>query len=152
MRGRPKLDDSRTHQYRVRLNDEEREMLEYASAKTGKPKSRIFRDALVSYCNTVRLNDANSELHGEWEDGSISLRRVVKCPQCGFGNIVDLEEYSETTSCERQMGAETLYEFDFECPCDGCGANYQVSGYVSEYPVGAFDHEEIKVKPVEKEG
>ena len=152
MRGRPKLDDSRTHQYRVRLNDEEREMLEYASKKTGKPKSRIFRDALVCYCNAVRLNDASSELYGQWEEGRISLRRVVKCPCCGFGNIIDLKEYSETTSTERQMGAETLYEFDFERMCDGCGTEFRISGSVSEYPSGAFDHEEIETRPIEKRG
>ena len=43
MRGRPKLPDSRNNQYRVRLNDEENQKLEYASTVTGKPKSEIFR-------------------------------------------------------------------------------------------------------------
>ena len=45
MRGRPKMDDSRDKQYRVRLNTEEDDMLEYASQVTGRQKSEVFRNA-----------------------------------------------------------------------------------------------------------
>ena len=46
MAGRPKKEDSREKQYRVRLNDEEDKMLDYASRATGVRKSEIFRKAL----------------------------------------------------------------------------------------------------------
>ena len=47
MLGRPKKEDSREKQYRVRLNDKEDEMLAFASNATGVPKSEIFRKAGV---------------------------------------------------------------------------------------------------------
>ena len=50
MLGRPKKEDSREKQYRVRLNDKEDEMLAFASNATGVPKSEIFRKALQEYC------------------------------------------------------------------------------------------------------
>ena len=44
-KGRPTVDDKRDNQYRVRLNDEENQMLAYCSQMTGQPKSQIFRKA-----------------------------------------------------------------------------------------------------------
>ena len=41
-KGRPPVDDKRDNQYRVRLNDEENQMLSYCSEMTGQPKSQIF--------------------------------------------------------------------------------------------------------------
>lgn len=41
--GRPKLENARTRQYRLRLNDEEYEKLSYLSEKTGKSVSDILR-------------------------------------------------------------------------------------------------------------
>ena len=55
MAGRPKKDDSREKQYRVRLNDEEDKMLDYASQATGIRKSEIFRKALQEYYRQVQL-------------------------------------------------------------------------------------------------
>ena len=54
MLGRPKKEDSREKQYRVRLNDKEDEMLAFASNATGVPKSEIFRKALQEYCEKVK--------------------------------------------------------------------------------------------------
>ena len=48
-KGRPTVDDKRDNQYRVRLNDEENQMLAYCSQMTGQPKSQIFRKALEEY-------------------------------------------------------------------------------------------------------
>lgn len=56
MLGRPKKEDSREKQYRVRLNDKEDEMLAFASNATGVPKSEIFRKALQEYCEKVKLH------------------------------------------------------------------------------------------------
>jgi predicted DNA-binding protein len=151
MRGRPKLEDSRDNQYRVRLNDEENEMLSYASLKTGRPKSEIFRLALVDYYNKVRLTELNLESTDEeaWDLGKISLKRVIKCPFCLSQIRIDLEDESQVTCDERDMGPETLYEFDFEGECPSCGRTYRVTGYVSEYPQGALNSEKINVKMTE---
>ena len=148
MRGRPKLSDSRDNQYRVRLNDEENGKLNYVSEATGKPKSEIFRYALIDYYNKVRLNEANNA-NGEdvWEIDGISLKRVVNCPHCNSPLRVDLEDECNTTTNDGQMGPETLYEFDFEDACDYCGGRFLVTGYVSEYPAGALNHEDIVVFP-----
>ena len=76
-KGRPTVDDKRDNQYRVRLNDEENQMLVYCSKATGKPKSQIFRKALEEYYQTVQLNEMEMGMNG------ISMRRVIKCPHCG---------------------------------------------------------------------
>ena len=83
-KGRPTVDDKRDNQYRVRLNDEENQMLAYCSEKTGQPKSQIFRRALESYFQTVQLNELEMETDG------ISMKRVIKCPHCGASNELTL--------------------------------------------------------------
>lgn len=84
MLGRPKKEDSREKQYRVRLNDKEDEMLAFASNATGVPKSEIFRKALQEYCEKVKLQQAAEEIGDDtsWEDDRISLQRAVECPYC----------------------------------------------------------------------
>lgn len=151
MAGRPKKEDSRDKQYRVRLNDEEDKMLEYASQATGVRRSEIFRVALQDYFNKVRLNEMRQEDdESDWELDGISLKRVVQCPYCGAQNRIDVADESTVSCDERQMGPENLYEFDFEEYCTSCEKAFQVSGYISEYPIGALNFEEIKVSPIEE--
>ena len=151
MRGRPKLTDSRDNQYRVRLNDEENKMLSYASEKVDKPKSEIFRIALLEYYNNVLLNELyqSSEDEAEWEVDNISLKRVVKCPHCGTMNRIDLNDENSASTEDRPMGIGTLYEFSCEECCNICGKCFIVSGYISEYPAGALEHEKIDVSFLE---
>lgn len=69
-------------------------------------------------------NDSIKEewLDDEWIDDSFSLERVVQCPYCGKENDVDLTDCCDISSTERQMGAETLYQFDtLENSCCRCG-------------------------------
>lgn len=140
-KGRPTVDDKRDNQYRVRLNDEENLMLAYCSEKTGQPKSQIFRRALESYFQTVQLNELEIETDG------ISMKRVIKCPHCGASNAIDLADYSTGDyESERQMGPEIQHCFDCkEYGCIGCGNTFRVEGYINEYPVGAYNFEEINV-------
>ena len=63
-KGRPTVDDKRDKQYRVRLNDEENQMLTYCSEMTGQPKSQIFRKALEEYYQTVQLNEMEMSMEG----------------------------------------------------------------------------------------
>lgn len=152
MRGRPKKEDSRENQYRVRLNNCEDEMLSYVSSSTGVAKSEIFRRALSDYFAKVQLQEYAADAHEneDWEDDHISLQRVVECPYCGAPNRVDFTDESEASSNERQMGAETVYEFDSDnFDCSSCGTQFHVSGYISEYPVGAYNSEEINVSQLE---
>ncbi len=148
-KGRPKVEDKRDNQYRVRLNNAENKMLDYSSKTLGIPKSEIFRKALQMYYNATLLNEYESKQEYEkgWESDHISLKRVIKCPYCESGNRVDFEDYlTDTLSSERQMGAEISYHFecsDFEC--EFCKNIFQIKGSISEYPVGAYDSEYIKV-------
>lgn len=140
-RGRPTVDDKRDNQYRVRLNDEENRMLSYCSKVTGQPKSKIFRRALESYFHTVQLNEMKMETDG------ISLKRVVKCSYCGLCNVIDLSEYSTGDYMhERPMGVEIQHCFDCEgYECAECKHTFRVEGYINEYPIGAYNCEEINV-------
>lgn len=124
-----------------RLNDEENQMLVYCSKMTGQPKSQIFRKALEEYYQTVQLNEMEMGVDG------ISMKRVIKCPHCGVSNAIDLSNYSTGDySTERQMGAEIQHSFDCEdYECMGCGHIFRVEGYINEYPVGAYNFEEINV-------
>lgn len=148
MRGRPKKEDSRDKQYRVRLNNDEDEILSYASGVTGQQKSEIFRQALVDYYNKVRINEYNYENEeSDWESDHISLVRIIDCPYCGEGNRIDFEDDAESWSEERQMGPEITYNFDIEeCECTSCGRAFRASGYICEYPAGAYNSEDIKVE------
>lgn len=150
MRGRPKIDDVRDKLYRVRVNDEEEQMLGYICSAIGIKKSDVFRRALALYYQNVRLNEYTPGGHEEegWTTDHISLKRIVDCPHCGSPNRIDLSDDCSESSYERQMGEEILYEFDIEgCECSSCGKLFRVSGHISEYPVGAFDSEEIKISP-----
>ena len=140
-KGRPTVDDKRDNQYRVRLNDEENQMLAYCSQMTGQPKSQIFRKALEEYYQTVQLNEMEMGMDG------ISMKRVIKCPHCGVSNAIDFYDYSTGDySTERQMGAEIQHCFDCEdYECMGYGHTFHVKGYINEYPVGAYNFEEINV-------
>lgn len=57
---------------------------------------------------------------------------VIQCEECG-NIIVIKKEYldAETSSYERQMGPEIVYDIYEECDCEECGNNikYRISGY-----------------------
>ena len=153
MRGRPKSDNSREKQYRVRLNEKEALNLDYVSSTTGQAKSDIIRKALNEYLHKVQINEYN--LSPENDDlimEGINMQRVLKCPYCGKTNIFDFTDLCNVSSYERQMGTENLYEFDeVELICTNCNKKSMFNGYISEYPLGAFNGEEIKVAKLEEE-
>ena len=97
------------------------------------------------------VNIKEEWLDDEWVDDSFSLKMVVQCPYCGKENNVDLTDCCDISSNERQMGAETLYQFDtLENFCCRCGKEFGISGYICEYPVGVLDSEEIKTYRVDE--
>ena len=56
-RGRACNKDSRGNQYRLRMSDEEVEMLNNLSVKTHKTKAEILREALKMYHNLTIFQD-----------------------------------------------------------------------------------------------
>ena len=149
MAGRPPKDNSRDKQYRVRLNESEDKILQYVSETTGKQKSEIFRNALEDYYNKVRVQEAiqADEEFDDWDTGHISLKRVIDCPYCGAANKCDFEEDCESWSEERQMGEEITYHFEWDWyECSICGKKMRIYGDICEYPVGAYNYEDITVE------
>ena len=132
MKGRPKKEDSRDRQYRVRLNSVEDQMLSYASELTGMQKSDIFRQALQDYYNKVRLVESVPEEDYDYDDwGHISLKRAIECPYCGASNVMDFADDCDSFSEERQMGPQITYSFDWEdCYCDACESSFM---YMDQY-------------------
>ena len=146
-RGRPTVEDKRNNQYRVLMNDMEDRMLAYCSRLTGLPKSQIFRKGVEAYYQQVLLNEYGKN-YGQDYDGHISLKRVVECPNCGAQNGIDCEDYiTDEISYERQMGPEIEHCFDCEdYECISCGETFHIHGSIYEYPIGAYDSEDIKVE------
>lgn len=56
-RGRPPKNDKRDNSYRLRLNAEERQMLEQISEQTEQPIATVIRKAVLVYYNTIRMKE-----------------------------------------------------------------------------------------------
>lgn len=56
-RGRPRKQKTKSHQYRLRMDDEDSKLLDYLSMQTGKNKSDIIREAIKMYGNLVKFRD-----------------------------------------------------------------------------------------------
>lgn len=112
------------------------------------------------YWNIISSREAGGEEFVDIEDmydyQSVSLIRDICCPNCGEENEVDLEDYMyDHSSYEKEngMGPDIVYSFDSEynyC-CLHCGASLQIEGWIREYPVGAYDSEEINICEIEKD-
>ena len=61
-RGRPPKNDKRDDSYRLRLNAEERQMLEQISKQTEQPISTVIRNAVLSYYEVINLKEKE---HGQ---------------------------------------------------------------------------------------
>ncbi len=153
MAGRPPKDNSRDKQYRVRLNDSEDRILQYVSTMTGKQKSEIFRNSLEDYYNKIRVQEViQADEYDDWDTGHISLKRVIDCPYCGSANKCDFEDECETSYDERAMGEEITYNFNWESyECCNCGKLMSITGYICEYPAGAYNYEDINVEKIEED-
>ena len=56
-RGRPPKNDKRDNSYRIRLNAEERQMLEQISEQTEQPIATVIRKAVLAYYDTIRMKE-----------------------------------------------------------------------------------------------
>ena len=57
-RGRPPVDDPRTNQFRIRMNDEEKALLDEASEITGWSTSDILREGVRRIVEDARETEA----------------------------------------------------------------------------------------------
>lgn len=60
-RGRPPKNDKRDDSYRLRLNAEERQILEQISEQTEQPISTVIRNAVLSYYEVISLKGKEEE-------------------------------------------------------------------------------------------
>lgn len=149
---RPKKDDARDIVYKVRLNEEEDRMLTEASEWTDQAKSEVFRKALLEYHRAVKISkhvsDSEMEAAG-WAFDHISQQRIITCPysDCGDDFAVDFSQYSDEQESEGPMGTRCEHVFDTdEIECPSCGRTIHVAGIISEYPLGAYEYEQITVE------
>ena len=56
-RGRPPKNDKRDNSYRLRLNAEERQMLEQISEQTEQPIATVIRKAVLAYYDVINLKE-----------------------------------------------------------------------------------------------
>ena len=56
-RGRPPKNDKRDNSYRLRLNTEERQMLEQISEQTEQPIATVIRKAVLAYYEVINLKE-----------------------------------------------------------------------------------------------
>ena len=56
-RGRPPKNDKRDNSYRLRLNAEERQMLEQISEQTEQPIATVIRKAVLAYYEVINLEE-----------------------------------------------------------------------------------------------
>lgn len=113
------------------------------------------------YWNEISQREACGEEFIDIEDmysyQAVSLICTVECPYCSAEQEVDLEDFESGTSSytnEIGMGEDMVYYFDSEdnLECPACHRKYRVSGWISEYPIGAYDSEDVNVEELpEKE-
>lgn len=106
------------------------------------------------YWDIITERESKGEEFVDFEDlygyQPVSLIRTVTCPYCGEKLEVDLEDYETDVSSydnENGMGEDMVYSFDSEdnIECPACQRKYRVSGWIREYPIGAYDSEEVDV-------
>lgn len=130
----------------------------YECYKTGNSQSLNFQpgwkqlcDAENSKCNYLINKDIEVIETENNEDGTIRLERIIKCPHCNSENVIDLAEISQVSNYERQMGLETLLEYDDVCVCETCGRSFHIEGYVSLYPQNVVNNEIINIDTIDED-
>jgi DNA-binding transcriptional MerR regulator len=112
------------------------------------------------YWNIIKQREEAGEEFIDVEDTysyrPVSLTREIECPYCKTNQEIDLEDFeTDQSSYEKEngMGPDIVYSFDSEdnIECPNCHRKYQVTGWIREYPVGAYDSEDIEVHEIQEE-
>ena len=145
---------------REAIVDEMRRMTGSLSLSAELLESKAEFSSLLTehYWNVIAEKEAEGEAFIDVEDmyvyRAVPLARDILCPLCGASQEVDLEDYMyDESSFEKEncMGPDIVYSFDSEecLECSDCGKFLRVSGWIREYPLGAYDSENIDVKAYE---
>lgn len=109
------------------------------------------------YLAEITRRESEGEEFMDFDDWQFELEMMedIKCPNCGAEDTVDLEDYVYSESSddrENGMGLDFIRYFDseqsYECP--DCGKVIRISGWKREYPIGAFDSENVDVSLMEE--
>lgn len=112
------------------------------------------------YWNVINEKETEGEEFIDIEDmygyRAMPLIREIQCPHCGSSYEVDLEDYMyDQSSDEREngRGPDCVYSFDSEenYECLDCGGIVRIEGWIREYPMGAYDSEDINTEVVDTE-
>lgn len=108
------------------------------------------------YLDEIHRREGEGEEFMDYENWQFELEMNEKviCPNCKYEDMVDLGDYVVSESSnenENGMGPDLTKYFDSECcyKCPMCGKAIRISGWKREYPIGAFDSEDISVSVVE---
>lgn len=106
------------------------------------------------YWEVIHQKEAAGEEFIDIEDmygyRPVTLVRNIRCPHCGRVFEVDLEDYLYdecSDEHENGMGPDMVYSFNTEgqSECIDCGMAVVIEGWIREYPIGAYDSEDIHV-------
>lgn len=110
------------------------------------------------YWEVIHQKEAAGEKFIDIEDmygfRPVTFVRDIRCPHCGCVFEVDLEDYLYDESGdehENGMGPDIVYSFNSEgqSECPDCGAAILIEGWIREYPIGAYDSEDVYVSEQE---
>ena len=110
------------------------------------------------YWQFIKNREQAGYIFMDIDDGytSVLLLRNVRCPNCKNVVSVDLGDYiydQSGTENENGMGLDIVYSFDsedtYECP--KCKKTVRIEGWIREYPIGAYDSENININMWEDE-
>lgn len=110
------------------------------------------------YLAEITRRESEGEEFMDFDDWQFELEMMenIKCPNCGAEDIIDLEDYVYSESSnekENGMGPDFVRYFDsersYECP--ECGRIIRISGWKREYPMGAFDSEDVDISLLDAE-
>lgn len=102
----------------------------------------------------VMLNSPELFIDDESQDEHISMVRTIQCPECLIEFDLDLEDYIQNSSSfekDNGMGPDLVHSIDTEYSyrCPYCDKIIRVSGWIREYPLGAYDSEEIDIEVID---
>lgn len=112
-------------------------------------------DALFDY---IREQKSNGRVYPDPDyEATIPMDGYIECPYChqkyrdNFGEFIVNEYTADEDPDDIRMGPDLMHEIDTgeEYQCKNCGKYIRVYGWIREYPLGAYDSEELKAVPIE---